>query len=96
MDLRERWPSLDKLCRCAERYPTIELWAFGSMLRSHTPRDLDVLVIYNYRPDVIAMRAMGLWEVTIPRMDIIAMTPDEEQHYGFIKLTGAIRLHPAA
>lgn len=96
MDLRKRWPILDELCRCAERFSTMQVWAFGSMLRFDNPRDLDVLVIYNDRADVVAIRDMGFWEVAIPVVDLIAMTPDEERHYRFIETTGALRLHPEA
>jgi hypothetical protein len=39
---------------------------------------------------------MGLWEVTVPPVDIIAMTPDEEDHYQFIAITDARLLHPPA
>jgi predicted nucleotidyltransferase len=93
MDLRGRWLVLDELCRCAARIGGLEVWAFGSMLRSDAPSDLDILIIYNERTDVDALRDMSLWEVTVPVVDIIAMTPDEEDHYQFIKVTGALRLH---
>jgi hypothetical protein len=63
------------------------------MLRSDAPRDLDVLIVYKSRADVVALREMGLWEVTVPPVDVIAMTSDEEDHYRFIEITGAIRLH---
>lgn len=96
MDLRDRWPILDELCRCAARIPGLEVWAFGSMLRSDTPSDLDILIVYNERIDVDALRDMGLWELAIPAVDILAMTPDEEHHYQFITVTGALRLHPPA
>jgi predicted nucleotidyltransferase len=94
MDLRKQWPILDELCRCAERFPGLEVWAFGSMLRSDRPHDLDILIVYNDRTDVVALREMGFWEVTVPTVDIIAMTPDEEHHYQFINATGALRVHP--
>jgi hypothetical protein len=96
MDLRRRWPIIDELCRCAARLPDLELWVFGSMLRSERPNDLDVLIVYNDRADVVALRDMGFWEVSVPTVDIIAMTPDEERHYQFITITGAVRLHPPA
>lgn len=66
------------------------------MLRSERPNDLDVLIIYDNRADVTALRNMVLWEVSVPTVDIIAMTPDEEHHYQFIKITGAVRLSPPA
>ncbi|OBI92888.1 hypothetical protein A5661_24980 [Mycobacterium asiaticum] len=94
MDLRERWSVLDRLCRCAERFPRIEIWAFGSALDSHEPHDLDVLVVYADRADVVALRDMDLWEVNVPPIDLIAMTVDEVDHYRFIELTGALRVHP--
>lgn len=93
MDLSDRWPILDELCRCADNFPELEVWAFGSMLRSKRPSDLDVLIIYEARSDLAALRDMVLWEVTVPPVDIIAMTPDEEKHYQFIKITGAQLLH---
>jgi hypothetical protein len=49
MDVRGRWPILDELCRCADRFPNVEVWTFGSMLRSPRPNDLDVLIIYKDR-----------------------------------------------
>lgn len=94
MDLRAQWPVLDELCRCAGYLPGLTVWAFGSMLRTRAPRDLDVLVVYDDRADVIALRAMKLWEVNVPVVDLIATTPDEEKHYEFIKTTGAVRIHP--
>nr|WP_285633767.1 hypothetical protein [Actinoallomurus iriomotensis] len=53
------------------------------------------MIVYNDRADLVALRAMGFWEVTVPAVDIIAMTFDEEHHYKFIELTGALRLYPA-
>jgi hypothetical protein len=77
-------------------FPGLEVWAFGSMLQSEEPRDLDVLVIYDDLNDIVAVRKMHLWEVTLPPVEIIAMTRDEQTHYRFIEETGAIRLHPSA
>jgi hypothetical protein len=74
----------------------LQVWAFGSMLRSDRPRDLDVLVIYNDRADLVALREMAWWEVSAPTVEIIAMTPDEEYHYDFIEVTSAMRLSPPA
>ena len=92
MNPAESWPILSELCRCAELFPDLELWAFGSMLTSPTPRDLDVLIVYSRREDVQALRMMGYWEVAVPGVDIIAMTVDEVRHYEFIETTGARRL----
>ena len=95
MDVRRRWPILDELCECAAGFPDMEIWAFGSMLRSGQPRDLDVLIIYRRREDVAGIRKMGFWELSLPPVEIIAMTRDEESHYDFIKITNARRLIPA-
>ncbi|MGW0290616.1 nucleotidyltransferase domain-containing protein [Streptomyces tuirus] len=95
MDLRQRWPILDELCECAAGFPDVEIWAFGSMLRSERPRDLDVLIIYSCREDVAAIREMGFWELSLPPVEIIAMARDEETHYAFKKITNARRLIPA-
>ncbi|MDC8993690.1 nucleotidyltransferase domain-containing protein [Mycobacterium marinum] len=94
MDLKSRWPILNRLCELAAELDGIEIWVFGSMLRSDEPNDLDVLVLYGNREDVIALRAEELWEVRVPPVDIIAMTPSEQEHYDFISITGAVRLHP--
>ncbi|MER8116485.1 nucleotidyltransferase domain-containing protein [Streptomyces sp. NPDC094031] len=92
MDLRRRWPILDELCECAAGFPGMEIWVFGSMLRSEQPRDLDVLIIYGCREDVTSIRKMGYWELSLPPVEIIAMTRDEESHYDFINITNARRL----
>lgn len=94
MDLTQRWPILRELCSYAEQFPDLEIWVFGSMLRSDHPRDLDILIIYVNPADVTALLATRLWEVALPVIDIIAMTPDEDQHYRFIESTGARRLQP--
>jgi predicted nucleotidyltransferase len=93
VDLTDRWPTLGDLCCCATVFPAVEVWAFGSMLRTEEPNDLDILVLYDDPDNVVALRASGLWEVNVPPVDIIAMTRDEEHHYRFIETTGAIRLH---
>ena len=94
MELRDHWPILDELCRCADNFPGLEVWAFGSMFRSKSPSDLDVLIIYEARSDLATLRDMVLWEVTVPPpVEIIAMTPDEEKHYQFIEITAAQLLH---
>lgn len=96
MDLKSQWPVLDEICRCVDRLSGLQVWAFGSMLRSGTPNDLDVLIVYIDRADVVALREMGMWEVNFPPVDMIAMTPDEEHYYQFVRMTGAIRLYPPA
>ncbi|WP_149444929.1 nucleotidyltransferase domain-containing protein [Mycolicibacterium sp. P9-22] len=77
----------------AAEYPGIEIWAFGSMMRSEEPNDLDILILYNNHDDVTALRSAELWEVALPPVEIIAMTASEQMHYDFISLTGAVRLH---
>lgn len=94
MDVRGRWPAVDALCRSAEVIEDIEMWLFGSALSSDRPNDLDVLIIYWDRLALIRLRESYLWEISIPPVDMIAMTSDEEIHYGFIEGTGAIRLVP--
>lgn len=94
MDLKQHWTILDELCRCATQLPDLQLWAFGSMLRTKHPRDLDVLIIYTNREHVTALFGMRWWDETLPPLHFIAMTPDEERDYRFIDVTEAVRLHP--
>jgi predicted nucleotidyltransferase len=94
MDLTSRWQILHRLCNLAANLHGIEVWAFGSMLRSDEPHDLDILILYENRDDVTALRNQELWEVCLPPVDIIAMTASEQKHYNFISITGAVRLHP--
>jgi predicted nucleotidyltransferase len=91
MDLRARWRQFDALCQLAEGFADLEVWAFGSALRTADPRDLDVLLIYDDRASVVAVRAAGTWFETDPPCDIIAMTRAEESEYAFIEVTGAVR-----
>lgn len=92
MGLRERWSELDRLCRLAQQFSGLQVWGFGSMLQTERPNDLDVLVIYTRRADVAALRNLHLWEVNLPPIDLIAMTPDEAREYQFIEITNALRL----
>ncbi|WP_216215716.1 hypothetical protein [Amycolatopsis aidingensis] len=96
MDLRQRWQILDDLCVCAERFLDLQVWGFGSMLQTGHPRDLDVLIIYTNPDHVTDLYAARLWETTLPMLDVIAMTADEDRDYRFIESTGAQRLHPSA
>jgi hypothetical protein len=93
MDLEQRWPILDELGACATRFPGLQLWVFGSMLRTEHPRDLDVLIIYTDPVQVTALYGMRWWDATLPPLHFIAMTPDEEHDYRFIEVTEAIPLH---
>ncbi|MFE5501345.1 hypothetical protein ACFQ73_02185 [Amycolatopsis japonica] len=63
------------------------------MLRTDHPRDLDVLIIYTDPQHVTDLYAAHLWEVSLPLLDFIAMTPDEEDDYRFIQVTNAALLH---
>jgi hypothetical protein len=92
MDLRARWQQFDALCRLAERFADLEVWAFGSALQREDPHDLDVLLVYDDRASVVAVRAARMWSETDPPCDIIAMTHAEEREYAFIQVTGAVRV----
>ncbi|KFU75415.1 hypothetical protein BB31_41655 [Amycolatopsis lurida NRRL 2430] len=74
--------------------PDLQLWVFGSMLRTEHPRDLDVLIIYTDPQHVTDLYRMRLWEATLPPLHFIAMTADEERDYRFIEVTGAVLLQP--
>jgi predicted nucleotidyltransferase len=91
MDLRVKWHQLDVLCSLAERISDLEVWAFGSVLRRDDPHDLDVLLIYDERDSVVALRNARIWAETDPPCHIIAMTRAEEREYAFIQVTGAVR-----
>lgn len=92
MDIEATWPHLHEFCRLATAAACLEVWLFGSALTSAAPADLDVLVVYEDRADVVTLRGAGWWENFEPPMHIIAMTPQEEHHYQFIATTGARRL----
>lgn len=92
MGLADRWPHLHEFCRLAGEIGGVEVWLFGSALSSAMPADLDVLIRYGDRADVVALRDTQWWEDYDPPLDIIAMTPAEEHHYQFIATTGAQRL----
>lgn len=68
------------------------MWLFGSALTGGAPADLDVLVVYRDRADVVALRSARWWADCDPPLGIIAMTADEERHYAFIETTAAERL----
>jgi hypothetical protein len=91
MDLRVKWHQFDALCRLAERFADLEVWAFGSVLLRDDPNDLDALLIYDDRASVVAVRNARVWSETDPPCHIIAMTRAEEREYAFIQVTGAIR-----
>ena len=86
------WPHLELLVEAARGLPPLQVWLFGSALRTGAPADLDVLLVYEDRWTVVALRAMQPWDEFNPPCDIIAMTPLEEHEYAFIAGTGAVRL----
>jgi hypothetical protein len=87
-----RWPHLGLLVEAARGLPPLQVWLFGSALRTCTPADLDVLLIYEDRSTVMALRGMKPWDEFDPPCDIIAMTLLEEREYAFIAGTRAVRL----
>lgn len=68
------------------------MWVFGSALTSHTPADLDVLLVYHDLADIEAIRAAHAWTKGIPPINIIAMTVQEESDYAFIRGARARRI----
>lgn len=92
MDITNPWPHLRQLYEAASEYPSLQVWLFGSALHSESPRDLDVLILYRLRQDILLLRSLHWWSEFDPPIEIIAMTPEEERYYNFINNTGAIRL----
>jgi hypothetical protein len=92
MDLTLRWIQLGRFSDAAAQYPELEVWLFGSALYSSDPADLDVLVMYEKRADVVALRSAYRWRYLDPPLHIIAMTASEERFYDFKVVTGATRL----
>ncbi|MFG2045754.1 hypothetical protein [Dactylosporangium sp. NPDC048998] len=92
MGLTDRWPHLNEFCRLAAEFPELQVWLFGSALKSSSPADLDVLVTYQDRSIVVALRAARGWDDYDPPLRIIAMTRGEERFYDFKASTGAMRL----
>ncbi|MEU0213230.1 hypothetical protein [Streptomyces canus] len=91
MDLNQ-WPHLRLLIEAAQGLPSLEVWLFGSALRSQRPADLDILLVYEDRSAVVALRTMNSWEEMCPPFHLIAMTSREVDEYDFIRRTGAVRL----
>jgi predicted nucleotidyltransferase len=92
VELSRRWPQLDLLLDAARDTPSTQVWMFGSATRSNEARDLDVLLVYEDRSLVVALRKVQPWEEFEPPCHLIAMTPLEVVEYDFIKTTGAVRL----
>lgn len=92
MQPSEHWPVLRVLRSAAEEIGGLELRLFGSARNSTTPRDLDVLVLYD---DPLKLRALveaDLWELCTPPIDLIGMTRDEDFELEFSAETGATPL----
>jgi hypothetical protein len=92
MQPSERWPVLGDLCRTAEKIGSLELRLFGSALHSTSPRDLDVLVLYDDPLKLNALVEADIWELYAPPIDLIGMTHDEDFELEFTAGTGAIPL----
>ena len=65
---------------------------FGSARHSTSPRDLDVLVLYNDPLKLSALVEADFWELYEPPVDLIGMTRGEDAELGFITGTGAAPL----
>jgi hypothetical protein len=92
VDLTSHWTQLKEFCEVAARYSELQVWLFGSALDSPNPADLDVLVLYQNRVDVMGLKAARGWGQFDPPLHIIAMTAGEEEFYDFKAVTGATRL----
>ena len=92
MDLTTRWSHLADFCTEAATHAELEVWLFGSALHVEWPADLDTLVIYRTRSDVVQLRSERPWHLLEPPLHIIAMTRGEESFYEFIRVTEAARL----
>lgn len=91
MDL-SRWPHLELLLETARGLPHLQVWLFGSALRSDDPTDLDILLVYEDRSSVAALRKIQQWGDSCPPFHFIAMTSLEVTEYDFITTTRAVRL----
>lgn len=91
MDLN-RFPHLKLLIEAAHSLPSIQVWLFGSSLRSKDPTDIDVLLVYEEHSTVMTLRRINSWEDFDPPFHFIAMTQREVDEYAFIEKTGAVRL----
>jgi hypothetical protein len=92
VDVTSHWIQLQECCEFAAEFPELQVWLFGSALSSPDPADLDVLVIYVDRPNLLLLKAARRWEHFDPPVHIIAMTAKEEEFYDFKATTGAVRL----
>jgi hypothetical protein len=77
---------LEQLAFVCVRHPNVHAYVFGSAMRGkQQPNDIDVLLIYERQDDrralVHDMRGMNL---STP-LHVISMTPEEQEHYDFIR-----------
>lgn len=88
-----QWQPLKQLLQVAGGFEHMQVWLFGSALLRALPGDIDVLLVYEDRSSVIAVRrAMLFFEDYWPPCHIIAMTSSEVAEYDFVSTTGAVRL----
>lgn len=91
MELTRRWPQLVELASQATEVGGLQLWAFGSLLQVSNPNDLDVAVIYTDRRRLVQLRKRAPWELTVPPIDLIGLTPDEEVELRFLERVQGLR-----
>jgi hypothetical protein len=92
MEIMSRWPQLGILISRVRALGDLEAWLFGSALVHDHPEDLDILLVYESRTTVVALRAVEPWDMFCPPCRFIAMTRNEVVEYNFIAATGAMRM----
>lgn len=92
--LINRWPDLKHLVLLADQVGVNQVWLFGSAVRSPTPRDIDILVVYVDENVPRTLRSLMFLELLDPPIDLIAMTLDEVEELNFLETVPATRLYP--
>lgn len=92
MEVTSRWPQLGAVIACAQNLGGLEVWLFGSALRRPDPEDLDILLVYDDRERVVALRTAEPWKHFSPPCHFIAMTRTELNEYDFVATTQATRI----
>jgi hypothetical protein len=87
-----QWPQLDAVVSHAHALEGLEVWLFGSAINRADPDDIDVLLVYDDREKVLALRGAEPWDEFCPPCSFIAMTRNELKEYDFIATTGAVRV----
>ncbi len=92
--LIDEWPILRAISGVVEEIGGIEIWCFGSVSRGETPNDIDLLVLYQerHRIERLQFKLEEIKKLSPLVLDVIYMRPSEEQFYGFIKSTDAVRI----